>query len=335
MDNQSFGVSRSPYPSKPYESVADLIASKGRYGDTMLMHVNPGELESLDKAYPGVITINPDTGQPEAFLGMLLAGLSELLMAVGPTVTAGLTGLSVPANFAGGIGGTLGAIPSVLGSGLGAVAAPMAKVPLLKLGMGEGGLGSLGLPERISSAIKVGAENIAAHAPSLSPEGLTGKLMGGASKVGNVIGETISTPLKEVGDLLMGSEGGLTGGEEAVVADASTKVPPKVPPKAPPVDPPVDAGLGEVVSAAGPAEAPGGVFNWIASNPMESMMMAYGLQELLGDDGMGGEEFERRYPYEGGDPYWSDRYEVGGGPVFPSAAPTGVEFDYFPEERVG
>ena len=42
------------------------LASKGRYGDTMLMHVNPKEVAGL-----GGLTINPETGLPEAFWALL------------------------------------------------------------------------------------------------------------------------------------------------------------------------------------------------------------------------------------------------------------------------
>ena len=42
------------------------LASKGRYGDTMLMHVNPKEVAGL-----GGLTINPETGLPEAFWAAL------------------------------------------------------------------------------------------------------------------------------------------------------------------------------------------------------------------------------------------------------------------------
>ena len=45
------------------------IASKGRYGDSMLMHVNPMEVNAIAQQVP--LTINPETGQPEAFLPFL------------------------------------------------------------------------------------------------------------------------------------------------------------------------------------------------------------------------------------------------------------------------
>ena len=45
------------------------VAAQGRYGDSMLLHVNPAEVKGLASAMP--ITVNPQTGQPEAFLPFL------------------------------------------------------------------------------------------------------------------------------------------------------------------------------------------------------------------------------------------------------------------------
>ena len=38
------------------------VAAQGRFGDSMLLHVNPSEVKGLASQMP--ITINPDTGQP-------------------------------------------------------------------------------------------------------------------------------------------------------------------------------------------------------------------------------------------------------------------------------
>ena len=46
------------------KGIAALLASKGRYGDTMLAHINPQEAAIL-KAMGGSGTINPETGLPE------------------------------------------------------------------------------------------------------------------------------------------------------------------------------------------------------------------------------------------------------------------------------
>ena len=75
------------------------IASKGRYGDTMLMHVNPMEVNAIAQQVP--LTINPETGQPEAFLPFL----------------APIAGSLIGGSLLGGTAlGALGA--SALGSGL-------------------------------------------------------------------------------------------------------------------------------------------------------------------------------------------------------------------------
>ena len=59
--------------SRELEGIANLLATKGRYGDSMMVHMNPIEVQGLASMSPtGSLTINPDTGQPEAFLPFLL-----------------------------------------------------------------------------------------------------------------------------------------------------------------------------------------------------------------------------------------------------------------------
>lgn len=88
------------------------VAAQGRYGDTMLMHVNPAEVAGLSQVMP--LTINPETGQPEAFLPMLL----PLLGSIGGTALAGGTLATTL-----GLGGLSGAALGAIGSGLGTWAA--------------------------------------------------------------------------------------------------------------------------------------------------------------------------------------------------------------------
>ena len=58
------------------EGVADLLANQGRYGDSMLVHMNPVEVQGLASMSPtGSLTVNPQTGQPEAFLPFLASTL--------------------------------------------------------------------------------------------------------------------------------------------------------------------------------------------------------------------------------------------------------------------
>lgn len=83
---------------------AEHLASKGRHGDTMLVHMNPIEVAWMDSQTPGGLTINPETGQPEAFTFLLplLANFAAPsimgalgLSGMGATLgTAALTGLA-------------------------------------------------------------------------------------------------------------------------------------------------------------------------------------------------------------------------------------------------
>jgi hypothetical protein len=50
-----------------FNSTANGLASLGRNGDTMLMHVNPQEVAGLSALLGSEPTVNPDTGLPEAF----------------------------------------------------------------------------------------------------------------------------------------------------------------------------------------------------------------------------------------------------------------------------
>ena len=57
----------------PYSGLANLMAMNGRFGDTELVHMSKPEIRGL--ASLGELTINPDTGLPEAFsLGNILTG---------------------------------------------------------------------------------------------------------------------------------------------------------------------------------------------------------------------------------------------------------------------
>ena len=83
------------------------VAAQGRYGDSMLLHVNPAEVKGLAQAMP--ITVNPETGQPEAFLPFLAPilgslGGSALLTGLGG---AGVAGAGLSSLAAGALGSGL------------------------------------------------------------------------------------------------------------------------------------------------------------------------------------------------------------------------------------
>jgi len=83
---------------------AQNLASKGRYGDTMLMHVTPDEVRGLSSLRGGV-TINPETGLPEAFGDPLTMAL--LGAAIGGVGSAATGGDPIKGAILGGIGGFL------------------------------------------------------------------------------------------------------------------------------------------------------------------------------------------------------------------------------------
>jgi hypothetical protein len=89
------------------------VANQGRYGDSMLLHVNPAEVKGLAQAMP--ITVNPETGQPEAFLPFLAPLLGSM---AGTTLLAGTGGLLAGnAALAAGIGAGLATYAQTGGSG--------------------------------------------------------------------------------------------------------------------------------------------------------------------------------------------------------------------------
>jgi lysozyme len=116
----------------PGAGLASLQAMKGRYGDTELVHMSKPEVRGLQSL--GKLTVNPDTGLPEAF------GMSDML-----PIILGIVG--------GAVGGPLGA---GLGSGIGSYATGSSlKESALKGGMSA--IGSWGMGQIMSG---VGAESL-------------------------------------------------------------------------------------------------------------------------------------------------------------------------------
>jgi hypothetical protein len=108
------------------------MATKGRGGDSMLVHMTPGEvqaLQALAQRHGGTLTINPETGQPEAnFLKKLLpaiagAALNFFAPGVG-TAVGGMFGLGAAAGTGIAVGGisalATGSLSRGLMAGLGA-----------------------------------------------------------------------------------------------------------------------------------------------------------------------------------------------------------------------
>jgi len=94
---------------------AEAVRQRGRFGDSVLMHVNPQEAEALAAGSGGYLTTNPDTGLPEAFLPAMLLPLLGGLGGTALATSGALAGL-------GGLGAFMAANPYIagaIGSGLG------------------------------------------------------------------------------------------------------------------------------------------------------------------------------------------------------------------------
>lgn len=120
------------------KDLAQGLASLGRYGDSMLVHMNPEEvagLQVLAKSRGGTLTVNPDTGMPEAFLGDIAGAV-----------------LPIAAGFALGPGG-FGLFNSALTAGLavGVGAYALTGDPMYGLSAGLGGAGGFGLGSNLSA----------------------------------------------------------------------------------------------------------------------------------------------------------------------------------------
>lgn len=84
--------------NKGIGALAEQVASKGRKGDSTLLHVQPEELAGIAALLGEDLTINPETGLPEAFswkklLGAIGLGASAAMMFVPGLQAAGATGI--------------------------------------------------------------------------------------------------------------------------------------------------------------------------------------------------------------------------------------------------
>lgn len=125
--------------------MANQMAQYGRYGDSMLVHMNPAEVQGIAALSPtGSLTTNPVTGQPEAFLPFLAPLLGS---ALGTTFLTG-TG-------AGALGGLIGSagLSSGLAGAIGSGLATTAVTGDLKKGL-VSGLTGYGVGQALGAASK-------------------------------------------------------------------------------------------------------------------------------------------------------------------------------------
>jgi len=145
-------------------AAAQQTQSKGRGQDTMLVHMTPGEvkgLQALAMSQGGSLTINPQTGLPEAgFLSSILPMIAGF--ALGPAgfalMSAPMAGLTVGAMT----GIATGSLKKGLMAGLGAYGGA---------GIGEGLVGAANATTPVTTGAEAGLTSASEMAASnLSPE---------------------------------------------------------------------------------------------------------------------------------------------------------------------
>lgn len=147
--------------------LAQQVQSKGRGEDTQLIHMTPGEvqgLQSLAMKHGGSLTINPQTGLPEAgFLSSLL----PTILGLGLAPFTG--GLSAAMLVGGGYTLATGSLKKGLMAGLGAYGGAGLGSSLSSLGAGAAGAAGSAVTPIAGAA-----------APTMAPT-LGGSVMGGAA----------------------------------------------------------------------------------------------------------------------------------------------------------
>jgi len=112
----------------PAQQITEQLASHGRHGDSVLVHMAPEEVAGIASLSPGSMTTNPVTGLPEAFnfkkalaIGLPIAAsiaMPALLPAMSPAIAAGLGSGIATTALTGDI--KRGMISGVMGAGMGA-----------------------------------------------------------------------------------------------------------------------------------------------------------------------------------------------------------------------
>jgi hypothetical protein len=216
----------------PLSGLSSLMAMKGRQGDTELIHMTKPEIAGL--ASLGKITINPDTGLPEAFsFKQFLPALAGLAIT---GATGGLMGPAAAAALQGAFTGSSFVLPALAAGATSAVVnkGDIGAVAFDALLAGAGGALS-GATIGADTAVKVGAPNVAATAGQ--------QVTADAAAQTIVKQQAADAVAKEIAQQAAVETTGLTGATTTgalsnVTAAPVTQVAPK----------PVEVGLGNVLA---------------------------------------------------------------------------------------
>jgi hypothetical protein len=185
---------RPRYAEGGLANVAQNLADKGRKGDSMLVHMTPDEvagLQALAQQMGGSLTINPQTGLPEANIFKKLLPMA-LGFALGPAgIGGGIFKSALSAGLAVGAGYTLatGSLQQGLAAGLGAYGGSNLGTGLQAAGTADVAVGNAAASDAASSGLQVagGAGGAAAEAAMVDPTALHPDLAGTITPSGSSV----------------------------------------------------------------------------------------------------------------------------------------------------
>jgi len=192
-----------------YKQTAQQLASKGRYGDSMLVHMTPKEvagLKYLGSKYGAKMTVNPSTGLPEAF------NFSRFLPMIAGAALAPYTGGASAALIVGGVEtARTGNIMKGLQAGLGAYGG--ANI--------ASGLGTMGAEQGVANTT---AANLNTAGSAVGPTNVTGSEVIAAQNTPGGLEKFIS---QQAGGAAPGTEAYRLAGENYATAasEAASKAP--------------------------------------------------------------------------------------------------------------
>jgi len=180
-----------PSLSAPMAPMAQQVQSQGRDEDTMLVHMTPNEVNSLQglaMAHGGSLTINPETGLPEAgFLKKLiptLLGAALMATGIGAPLAAGLVAAGSVAKTGSLKKGLMAGLQAYggasLAGGLGVGAAGAAKDVGIQAAMKAGdmsGVAAQAASQAGQTAAKTGLAGIAQGFGTAAKAGLPGGII--------------------------------------------------------------------------------------------------------------------------------------------------------------
>jgi hypothetical protein len=251
--------------------MAQQLQSFGRGDDSMLVHMTPGEVNSLQglaMATGGSLTINPNTGLPEAgWLGKLLPTIIGAALAatgVGAPLAAGIVAAGSVAKTGSLKKGLMAGLQAFGGAGMAGMAGLGGSISHNAAGLLGNKAGVFGANMGLGAAVPQGvASGIANTAPTLSTTAPSAATTGGVQTVtGAVVDPTLS--INALGPINPGAATAVQGGGAQFTGGLGSRFGQAVRAGLP-------AGTPGIISKAAPMLAASGVLSGVSGAMTPSM----------------------------------------------------------------